>query len=408
MRKIYLLSISFLLCLSVAGQVDAKFGKGIKFMSPDETFSMKFSLRIQPLFTTNFRDFEKFDQPALNEIQMMIRRARLKFDGHVYDKKWTYKFELAFGNRNIGGINEFTNMGARIILDAVIKYQFHKNYSVWFGQTKLPGNRERVVSSANLQFVDRHVVNSRFNLDRDMGFQLRGKHKVGNMPILTAFALSMGEGRNITETNLGGLEYTFRAEVLPLGAFSSKKGHYSEADLDREPKPKLSIGASYDFNDRAVRARGNQGSFILPNNTEGERIVYTNSLHTLWIDLIFKYKGWSFMSEYAQRSAEKSPLVFNEDDGSLYGSKFYTGNGINFQAGYLFKNNIELAGRTSFMRPEVGIANQYNQYTFVVSKYIVGHSLKVQSDISYSDYSAINGETVADPLMFRFQVEIGL
>lgn len=401
MRKIYLLSISFLLCLSVAGQVDATFGKGINFLSQDETFSMKFSLRIQPLFTTNFRDFEKFDQPELNDIQMMIRRARLKFDGHVYDKKWTYKFELAFGNRNIGGINEFTNMGARIILDAVIKYQFHKNYSIWFGQTKLPGNRERVVSSANLQFVDRHIINSRFNLDRDMGFQLRGKHKAGEMPILTAFALSMGEGRNITTNNLGGLEYTFRVEVLPFGAFSSKKGHYSEADLDREPKPKMAIGATYDFNDRAARVRSNQGSFVIPDG-----MVVTNSLSTLWIDMIYKHKGTSFMVEYAYRTSQDDPIVL--DAAGEYYNSFYVGQGINFQLGYLFKNNWEVAGRSSFLTPESNITNQQNQYTFVISKYIVGHSLKVQSDITYTDYKTFQNEDRSDPLMFRFQVEIGL
>jgi hypothetical protein len=332
---------------------------------------------------------------------MMIRRARLKFDGHVYDKKWTYKFELAFGNRNIGGINEFTNMGARIILDAVVKYQFHKNYSIWFGQTKLPGNRERVVSSANLQFVDRHIINSRFNLDRDMGFQLRGKHKAGEIPILTAFALSMGEGRNITTNNLGGLEYTFRVEVLPFGAFSSKKGHYSEADLDREPKPKMAIGATYDFNDRAARVRSNQGSFVIPDG-----MVVTNSLSTLWIDMIYKHKGTSFMVEYAYRTSQDDPIVL--DAAGEYYNSFYVGQGINFQLGYLFKNNWEVAGRSSFLTPESNITNQQNQYTFVVSKYIVGHSLKVQSDITYTDYKTFQNEDISDPLMFRFQVEIGL
>ena len=401
MRKIYLLSFSFLLCLSVAGQVDASFGKGIKYVAPDNSFSLKFGLRIQPLLTTNFRDFEKFDQPMLNDSQMMIRRARLKFDGHVYNEKWTYKFELAFGNRNIGGINEFTNNGARIILDAVVKYQFHKNYSVWFGQTKLPGNRERVVSSQKLQFVDRHIVNSRFNLDRDMGFQLHGKHKAGNMPVYTAFALSMGEGRNITTNNLGGFEYTVRAEILPFGAFSSKKGHYTESDLDREPKPKLAIGASFDYNDDAARVRGNQGSFMLPDGD-----IVTNSLSTLWIDLIYKHNGWSFMTEYAYRTSQEDAIVLDMN-GDYYNS-FYVGQGINFQLGYVFKNNWELAGRTSFLQPEENITNEQNQYTFAISKYIVGHSLKIQSDISYTDFKTFQNETKEDPLMFRFQIEVAL
>ena len=52
-------------------------------------------------------------------------------------------------------------------------WNFHENFELWVGQTKLPGNRERVISSANLQQVDRSLLNSRFNIDRDFGFQLR-------------------------------------------------------------------------------------------------------------------------------------------------------------------------------------------------------------------------------------------
>ena len=63
------------------------------------------------------------------------------------------------------------------MLDAVVKYAFSKNQQIWFGQTKLPGNRERVISSMALQFVDRSNVNSKFNIDRDFGVQLQTQPK---------------------------------------------------------------------------------------------------------------------------------------------------------------------------------------------------------------------------------------
>ena len=359
------------------------------------------------MFTTNFRDFEKFDEPELNESQMMIRRARLKFDGHVFNPKWVYKVELALGNRNIGGISEFTNMGARLILDAVIKYQFTDNFSIWFGQTKLPGNRERVVSSQKMQFVDRNIINSRFNLDRDMGFQLHGSHKINSVAFRTAFAFSMGEGRNITETNLGGFMYTVRGEILPFGHFTDKKGDYVEADLVREKKPKLAIGVSFDYNDRAARARGNQGSWMIVDGS-----VRTNSLSTLWVDFIFKYKGWSFQGEYANRTSQDSPLLV-DSTGTTQKDFFYVGHGYNLQTGYVFKRNWELGARFSKLFLDEIIVdnkeNNTNQYTLVVSKYIVGHSLKIQSDITYTHYELSETNiSVTDPLMFRFQVELAL
>ncbi|MDX5325168.1 MAG: OprO/OprP family phosphate-selective porin, partial [Bacteroidota bacterium] len=313
--------------------------KGLRFTAKDNSASLKFGVRIQPLFTLNYRDFERLTNPDLDEVSMSVRRARLKFDGHVFDPRWVYKLELALGNRNLGGTGEQTSFGARLILDAVIKYEFAPGYFLWFGQTKLPGNRERVISSQKLQFVDRSIVNGRFNIDRDMGFQLHMNKKIGENPIKLAAAISMGEGRNITDNNAGGLEYTLRAEYLPFGAFKGK-GDYSEGDLERQETQKLSIGVTYDLNDHAVRQRGNQGSYLLDENGQ----LYMQSLSTWFVDMIWKYQGWSILSEYALKSADQ-PILFDSNMDRI--NSFYTGWGITAQGSYCFKSNWELAGRYS-------------------------------------------------------------
>src|SRR5690606_20106056 len=107
------------------------------------------------------------------EQSFLIRRARLKFDGFAYSPKLRYKIELGLSNQDIAGASEFTGDAPRIIYDAVIMWRFYQNFELWAGQTKLPGNRERVISSANLQLIDRSLLNSTFNIDRDIGFQLR-------------------------------------------------------------------------------------------------------------------------------------------------------------------------------------------------------------------------------------------
>jgi hypothetical protein len=48
-------------------------------------------------------------------------------------------------------------------------YKLYENWTIGFGQTKLPGNNQRVVSSGSLEFTDRTINNSRFNIDRDFG-----------------------------------------------------------------------------------------------------------------------------------------------------------------------------------------------------------------------------------------------
>lgn len=377
-------------------------GNGLKFVARDNSASLKLGIRIQPLLAVNYQDFETFTNPTLDEVQMTIRRARLKFDGHVYNPKWVYKFELALGNRNIGGTGDHTSQGARIILDAVIKYEFVKNTYFWFGQTKLPGNRERVVSSQKLQLVDRSIANGRYNIDRDMGFQLHGKYAIGDKPVNLALALSMGEGRNITDFNNGGLEYTARAEFLPLGKFTNK-GDYSLADLEREQSHKVAFGVTFDYNHDAVRQRGNQGSYIV--NDQGE--LQTQSLTSVFADVIWKYNGWSALGEYFYKTAP-DPIVMDSTNTDVTNA-YYTGTGFSAQLGYVFKSNWELAGRFSHVNPDENVdlkLGDQTQYTLGLSRYILGHSLKVQSDITYSVYEF--QPNADNNWQFRFQMEIAL
>ena len=128
---------------------------------------------------------------------------------------------------------------------------------------------------------------------------------------------------------------------------------------------------------------------------------HETNITTLFIDFMYKHSGFSFMGEYANRDA-KDPFAINSD-GTLTGDEVQVGTGLNLQTGYLFKNNWEVSGRYSHIKLDKNITgkNRENQYTLGVSKYIVGHSLKVQSDISYLDVLTENNF-----LMYRLQFDI--
>lgn len=368
-----------------------KFGKGLfNLVGKDSSWTMKIGLRAQFLATSTWADGET------NEANFLIRRSRLKFDGYAYSPKLQYKIELGLSNRDQSGASEFTSDAPRYILDAVLMWNFAPNLEFWFGQTKLPGNRERVVSSSNLQMVDRSMLNSEYTLDRDMGMQLRHEFNLTNTFLVKEiFAISQGEGRNITTGNLGGHEYTTRLELFPFGDFKSK-GDYVGGDLSREATPKLSLAVAYDHNNNAVKTRGNQGSYMV--NDTG---FYETNINTLFIDAMFKYNGFSLMAEYADRTA-KDPYAKNSN-GTLTGDEVQVGKGLNLQTGYLFKNNFEISGRYTNIELDKTITGQNieNQYTFGVSKYISGHNLKIQSDISH-----LQIQNDHDELMFRLQCEL--
>ena len=384
------------ICSNLSSQETSapKFGKGLfNLIGKDSSFSMNVSARMQMLGTSNWDVNNGLSNPTSN---LLVRRARLKFSGFAYSPKLKYKLELGLSNRDIGKASSFTNEAPKYILDAVVKWNFSGNFVLWFGQTKLPGNRERVISSGDLQQVDRSLLNSRFNIDRDMGFQLRHHFNLTDTFIVKEmFAVSQGEGRNITTGNLGGHQYTSRVELLPFGKFASK-GDYRGSDLKFEPTPKLALGFTYDFNNDAVKNRSNQGSYM--TNDTG---FYSTNISTVFVDAMYKHKGFSVMAEYAYRDAEDA--FAKNSDGTLTGDVVQVGNALNLQTGYLLSKTLEISGRYTNIDWDSDITGKgaENQYTLGLSKYIVGHKLKVQTDVSYLDLA-----TKTNQFMYRLQVDI--
>ncbi|MCF7559353.1 OprO/OprP family phosphate-selective porin [Sabulilitoribacter multivorans] len=395
--KITLIAL-FLCAINLTAQEisDTSFGNGlINFTAKDSSFSIKFAPRFQVRSESSWdHNGTQYGSP---DHTFIVRRARLKFDGYAYSPKLKYKIELGLSNRDISGADEFNRDTPRIILDAVLMWSFAENWELWAGQTKLPGNVERVVSSANLQLIDRSLLNSRFNIDRDLGIQLRHNSNLGgNFLMREKLAISQGEGRNVSEGNQGGLQYTARLELLPFGAFKSK-GDYSQSDLKREAKPKLMLGFTYNYNQGAVRERGFAGDYMI--RTDGS--IYETDQTTIFADAMFKYDGFSFMGEYAKRTADDE--IATEADGvTPTGDIVLTGNALNLQAGYLFKSNYEIAARFTTVEYEaITNALPTKQYTLGVNKFIVGHKLKVQSDLSYT---TLNGNE--DNITFRLGFDI--
>ena len=402
MRKILLVS-TLMLALSAVSTAQFKldkFGKGFKTLGKDSSFYVKAGFRFQNLHTSGWTlENDEFGSATDYEGAFLVRRSRFKFDGWAVDPKIKFKFEVALSNRDhaSGQIPESRNT-ANMILDASLEYNFYKNWTILFGQRKLPGNRERVVSSGNLQFVDRSRLNSRFNIDRDMGLQLKHKFDVGQGVMKQVVAFSQGDGRNITAGHFGGYEYTLRAEYLPFGEFQSK-GDYVGSAVKREETPKLAIGLTYDINNNAVRERGNLGSFI--QNSDEDYVG--RDLNTFFADLMFKYQGFSAMIEYADKMAkDDDPFVMEGIGGEMVRiGTFYTGTGLNLQAGYMFPSNYEIAVRYTDINPDEGVSRQEDHYTLGFSKFVVGHKLKLQSD-----FSLIQLEESDDEFMFRFQMDV--
>lgn len=239
-----------------------------------------------------------------------------------------------------------------------------------------------------------------------MGIQFRNKFNIGGIATRQAFAISQGEGRNRTNKKdpnpSNGFEYTGRVEILPLGEFTGK-GDYFSSDLKREETPKISIGVTYDVNKSAARIGGNLGSYI---EDESDLVIDSAlcDLNTILADVLFKYKGFSLLSEYANKTMTGERIT--DVDGEFI-NNYYTGSGLTVQAGYLLENNLEPAFRWTSIEPEPESGRDLiDMYTIGLSKYIKGHSLKVQTDFSFITETDQVTLEENNEVMFRFQVEM--
>lgn len=366
------------------------FGKGVGIISPDSMYLLNIRFRMQNrvgLTTESMSDL------SLSEVEARIRRLRLRFDGFMLTERLTYVIQLSFTRGDL----DFDDTGfPNIIRDAMLYYAVTPRLTIGLGQTKLPGNRQRVNSSGDLQFTDRSVVNSNFNIDRDFGLQVIYRQNIEDFWMVYRASLTSGEGRNINTTDLG-LAYTGRVEFLPLGLFKNG-GDYFEGDLMREEKPKISLGLTFSRNEEANRAGGTIGPFLFENR----------DINTYMSDFLMKYNGFALSTELLLREAN-DPITVNSETGDE--AHVLTGLGWNLQASYLFKNNFEVAARYSTIRPEHELAiyeTDQAQYQVGVTKYLRGHRLKLQSDLTYDQYQSILTNDERGHWILRFQVELGI
>ena len=334
----------------LANMPNIEIGKGVTFRPKNDSYEMTIRFRMQNMVGLYFND--RF---TLTEAEAQVKRLRLRFDGYIFSPKFVYSIQLGFSSYDSEPI---PNGNMNLIRDAIVYFVPNSSWNIGFGQTKVKANRARVNSSSALQFVDRSIVNSEFGGDRDTG----------------------------------------RLELYPFGRLHGKS-EYIEGDLEYEETPKLMVGLGYTFNNGAQRIQGWKGSII--NNGQ------TRDIGSYYADMVFKYRGFAMAADYLGRH------LFNRQSAILpAGQHIYTGSGLNVQGSYLFDSKWELAVRNSTMFPDSEIQSAvgyslWNQSTIGLTRYIIGHSLKVQLDVSYNHLE--NAPiSPSDRWGIRFQVELGL
>ena len=372
----------------VVDRGDIKFrpGKGVEINSADDDFQLRIRVRVQMLYTLVHGDPgpKEADEPDENLNDFRLRRARFIFQGHAFGKDNQFKLEIDPLRKD------------NVVLDYYLDFTKNRDIQVRVGQYKISSNRQRVISSGNLQMVDRSRLNSEFTLDRDMGIDIRSRDFLGKNKMRYVLGVSTGNGLNNPQFTNFSMVYLARIEYLPMGIFRD----YSEADFART-KSRLAIGATYSFFDNADRDRGMIG---LPFSDGG-----TADYHFVYVDAMFKARGFSAISEFAFRTGTRKigDITMDPDGNPIVPTDPRNGLGWMLQAGYLIPNTrFEFAGRGALIqatRSPTSLGDSY-AVTFSTSWYFARHPFKIQADVSqiWEEVFAEGATT------FRLQLQMSL
>jgi phosphate-selective porin OprO/OprP len=329
--------------------VTAAPGQGLKAVA-GEDFSILVRGRIQAR-----AEAERSEDGS--RVGFQVRRLRLVMSGDAVKKLFSYNVQLGLAPRDVE--SDLPN----VTRDAWIAWNISRPFRLRIGQMKVPFDRQRIVSSASMQFAERADVVNELTLDRDIGVV------AFSAPLGDVFSYQVGvfggDGRNRLNADDGVLA-TARAQWTPLGAFDDD---LIEADLVDDDRPRLALAAGLGFNAGTPRARSTLGAF-----RPDDRIDY---LHAT-ADVFFKQRGFSLLVQGIGRAATGVASTTSKARSALGGF---------VQLGMMLDRHAEVVGRCGHIEPlELLVDNEddlvrSNELRVGFNYYVLGHELKVSNDI---------------------------
>lgn len=362
-------------------------GTGLHFESADKDFSLATRLRGQ------FRYTAQTDGEGSQRVQ--FRRARLQFKGNLFGKGNKFKIEFALSPQDMGMKEAGDSPKTTPLLDMYFDFSQLRDLTLRVGQYKVPFNRQRVVSSGDLRFVDRSIVNKEFNVDRDLGLDIRSKNFLGLDTLRYYAGIYAGEGRNTFASADFGMMYLARLEYLPFGMFKD----YKEGGFERVATPKLSLGVGYVFIENAKKNQGIKGKTPADNGT--------TDTHNITADAVFRVGGFSVETEFAYRSGSRN----NDGDDATPLARPRNGWGLMGQAGYLLPHcGLEMSVRAGLNRRDndrSAMTNR-NEYGVALSYYFANHPFKLQADYFRLGNQADSASRYRSDQVVRVQLQASL
>ena len=405
MKKISFLIIIFIATFITAqessqNKSDFDFGNGVS-LSFEGNYNFNINGYIKPTYVYNEMT-NIVDGGSINETnrQFKSKNSVLEISGNAKKEKVSFSIRMDYSLSNP-------------LLEAWVGYHPSKSINVYFGQkNSFLNNREMIFNEDILQFTDRSLLSQNHTNSYGQEFGLFIETTFGEEFILSPkFAVTSGDGRNSfgedsRDSDLGGVKFGARLDLYPFGNFS--KGNEGSVDLVGEQKLIMELGFAYSKNIGTSHRTGNGHGDIMFYDADGNNNL--PDYEKIFIDLLLKYKGFSFLAEYADAAASGLNQTYTDTFNLLIPQQIseylVLGSSYNFQLGYIFQNDIGIDFRYEFSTPEFtneinnsyenSILQDFENMSLGISKYFDDNNLKIQVGVSSIKYFYGDETTIAE------------
>lgn len=402
MKKVVYLSL-FLYTFNLAAQENDTINKsdfklddkGLNFSFNQGNYQFSINGFIQPTVSLE----KTSGQESINRFN--ARRAFFMIGGSAVNEKVSFLLQSDFGS-------------SEPLLDAWVAYHPYKWLTISAGQKQtFVNNREMIYREDKLQFTDRSRVSTiHSRTGREFGLFVESKFG-DTFGIAPQLAITSGDGRNSfgsdsRDSDLGGIKIGGRLDVYPLGYFTQGNEKYT-ADLAHEKSVKILAGIAASKNKGVSNAVGEgHGDFLFFDSNGKENLVDYSQIYA---DILMKYKGFSFLAEYANASANNINNTFIDIEATSIlvpqqiSEFLIIGNSYTLNAGYVTKNGYSFDIRYENTQPEFenyanSLLSDSKSYTVGLSKYFKNNNIKLQVALTSIDVAQGNRTTISE-LVFQ-------
>ena len=374
--------------LEEKNKAEYDFGNGINFSFNEGKYQFNIYGFIKPTYI--YSDEKRFNSEGqFSDVyrQFKSQNSNLFFSGKALDEKLSFVIQMDYSSTDP-------------LVEAFIGYHFNKKTALYFGQMQVSHNNlEMVHNEDQLRFTDRGMISQTFSgAGEEFGLFLETSFG-DSFVIEPKFAITSGDGRNSfgddsRDSDKGGIKFGSRINFYPFGNFASGN-QLTTVDLTGEEKVKAQIGFAFSKNFGASNLVGDgHGDFILYNNSGDEEYP---DYSQLFFDLNLKYRGFSFVFEYADAFASglnniySDPSGFNILEPEQISEYLVLGDSQGIQFGYFTNNGYSIDFIYEQFSPEFesnmnSILRESTNTGIGISKYLVGNNLKLQASAYKTNY----------------------